>query len=84
MSIYDPLRNNLLKAAAVDQQILYQFADIEKILGIPLPSSARNYRQWWENQADTSNRPQADAWKTAGFEVAKVDLVNETVTFKRI
>lgn len=60
------------------------FADIEKLLGQPLPSSALKYAPWWANQADVENRPQAKAWTSAGFKVDALRLgEGGWVRFKR-
>jgi putative addiction module component (TIGR02574 family) len=48
------------------------FADVAKVLGEPLPHSAFTYREWWANQTDAANRPQARAWIEAGFSVDEV------------
>ena len=53
------------------------FNDVEEVLGMPLPDSARQHRPWWANQG----RAQSSAWQSAGWKTAKVDLENEKVTF---
>jgi hypothetical protein len=50
-----------------------QFTGIVDVIGASLPPSAFNYREWWANQWDTSNRPHAAAWVDAGFAVGAVD-----------
>jgi len=61
------------------------FRKIEEIIGSQLPESAFNYREWWSNQSDVKNRPQARAWINAGFFVDAVhqERSNGWVRFKR-
>jgi hypothetical protein len=53
------------------------FDDIEKVLGFPLPDSARQHQAWWSNQ----RRAQSLAWESAGWKTTGVDLDQERVTF---
>jgi hypothetical protein len=62
MSKYDPLTKRL--AAAKGGEWKASFADLEKLLGGPLPKTARSGKTWWKADAAT---PQARAW--AGWEV---------------
>ena len=59
------------------------FSEIERILGFSLPNAARDFRPWWANQKDVSGRAQALAWTAAGWETAEVDMIAETLLFKR-
>ena len=52
-------------------------AEIQEILGMPLPPSAYQYPAWWANQG----RAQSLAWQGAAWETKRVDLKNEKVTF---
>ena len=54
------------------------FSDLEKAIGIELPSSARNHVAWWAN-SDTT--PQGTAWRGAGFATTGVNLKDESITF---
>jgi hypothetical protein len=74
---YEPLENHLRSSG--EASVSLTFRHIERILGAPLPRSAREYREWWSNQADTSNRPQAAAWLNAGY---RVDEVHQTGTMR--
>lgn len=56
------------------------FREIEQILGDSLPSSARSYAAWWAN--DSSGSPKSNAWLSAGFATADLDLRREAVTFR--
>jgi hypothetical protein len=59
------------------------FEQIEEVLGFPLPPSARRYREWWANQRGHGHS-QARGWQEAGWQVLKVDLAAEEVTFRRV
>ncbi len=58
------------------------FADIEKVIGAPLPPSARRHRPWWSNNA--SNNVMTKAWKSAGWVTEQVDMENQVLVFKKI
>lgn len=60
-----------------DHRWVATFEEIEEILRLPLPDSARRYQAWWANQ----NRSQSLAWQSAGWRTAALDLKNEQVTF---
>jgi len=77
---YQALGDHL--AARQNQALIrLSFTDIEKIIAGSLPPSAHKYREWWSNQSDTSNRPQAAAWLNAGFRVGSVDQERGWVEF---
>lgn len=71
-SKYETLEIYLREQAANTRQISMSFNEIEAVIGSPLPRSAFTYREWWSNQKDVSNRPQAKAWLAAGYEVDSV------------
>ncbi len=58
-----------------------EFAQLEEILGQPLPIGARSHRAWWAN--GRSGHSQSRAWLLAGWRVADVDLAGERVMFER-
>lgn len=60
------------------------FGDIEKVMGAPLPPSARTHRPWWGNQRRGGGHSQALAWSTAGWETAEVDMDAESLLFRRM
>lgn len=68
---YDPLRDFLLRQTSI-KRLRLTFTKIEHMMEASLPRSAYTYREWWANQADVTNRPQAQAWSEAGFAVAAV------------
>jgi len=71
---YEPLKERLLAIPEDKYEVTLSFRQLEAILGFELPKSAVAYRQWWGNQRDTKNRPQAEAWVAAGFHVDGVQL----------
>jgi hypothetical protein len=74
---YGPLESHLSALSSSTKDPSLTFQQLEKILGFPLPESAKTYREWWSNQANVSNRPQARAWTNAGF---RVDTVRQSGT----
>lgn len=77
---YQPL-GDYLAARQNETTVRLSFTDVEKIIAGSLPASAHQYREWWSNQSDTSNRPQAAAWLNAGFKVGSVDQQSGWVEF---
>jgi len=53
------------------------FEEVEDVLGLPLPGSARQYPAWWANQG----RAQSLAWESAGWHTTAVDVERQKVTF---
>jgi hypothetical protein len=80
MGKYEPLAAHLESASA--DQWSATFAQVEQVLGFPLPPSARKHREWWSNQAGAGHS-QARGWQDAGWRVWKVDLDAERVVFQR-
>lgn len=56
--------------------------EIEKILGSPLPPSAKRQQSWWSNVSN-STHVQAAAWMNAGWETSDV-VPGGKVTFTRV
>jgi len=79
-SRYDPLRRYL--AGRSEPVVHLSFAEIERIIGGPLPASARRHRPWWANERSGSH-VHASAWMGAGRRTANVDLNAGTVDFAR-
>ena len=76
---YEPLRRHL---ESLRESIWRAgFAEIERILGSTLPSSARLYPAWWSN--DASQGRQSHSWLGAGWRTESVNLVREALTFVR-
>ena len=77
---YEPLTQYLsLRAEPV---VKMSFADVERVLGRPLPASARRHRPWWANEQGGTHS-HALAWLGAGRRTANVDLNFATVEFIR-
>lgn len=79
-SKYEPLRRHLMGVAG--ERTRLSFGEIEQVLGFRLPSSARRYAPWWANTG--GSHIQADAWMSAGWRTAQVDVPGEKVTFERV
>jgi len=70
MSKYDPLTKRL--AAAKGGEWKASFAELEKLLGAPLPKTAKSGKAWWKSDAAT---PQAKAWAGWDAEPGKTGVV---------
>lgn len=77
---YAPLGEYLARLPAGTAEVTLTFPEVEKIVGRKLPDSARDHRQWWENQ---KNGSRAYHWQDAGFKTGPVDMARETVRFFR-
>jgi hypothetical protein len=82
---YQPLQDFLSGLPRSQATVTLSFQEIEKLIGGKLPPSAYHHRAWWSNQADVCNRPQAKAWRHAGFQVESVnpDRKDGLVSFRR-
>lgn len=78
-SKYEPLHQHL--TGVTSDRIRLSFQEIERILRFSLPNSARQYAPWWANTG--GSHIQADAWMSAGWRTAQVDVPGERVTFER-
>jgi len=63
------------------RSILFKFAQLEDIIGEPLPTSARQHRSWWANIA--TGQSHSREWLDLGWRVATVDIGSEVVEFAR-
>jgi len=79
-SRYDPLKRYL--AGHSEPVIHLSFVEIERIIGGPLPASARRHRPWWANERSGSH-VHASAWMGTDRRTANVDLNAGTVDFTR-
>lgn len=79
-SRYDRLRTYLSERP--ERQVRLSFSEIERIIGRPLPPSARNHRAWWANERSGSHA-HARAWLEANppRRTARVDLNAQTAEF---
>ena len=80
MSQYDPLLPYLARSDALCLQ--FSFVEIEKILGVPLPQSARRHSAWWANNQD-GRHVQAASWLDVGYHTEILDLNAGTVSFRK-
>ncbi len=83
--VYAPLAEQLAaRAAAGERRVTLTFAQVEALIGRPLPApsrAARRHRPWWHG---LGNAPHAwYGWQRVGWRVETVDLAAETVTFAR-
>jgi hypothetical protein len=62
------------------EEVELDFGQIESILGVELPNSARSHRAWWANSASNAR---AAGWMDAGWRMANADLEGERVRFER-
>ena len=75
---YAPLYNLLSRSDK--PAVRLTFVGLEKLLGVPLPDSARNHRAWWAN---TPSNYHAKAWLDPGWWIDEVDLSAESVVFAK-
>lgn len=80
MTKYAPLTHHL--KASAESRVAMGFAEIEHLLGFPLPRSARSHRPWWANS--DHGHVQSRAWLDAGFESREVNLAAERLEFVRL
>lgn len=76
---YYPLYEFLRQSG--QDEVLLSFAQVEDLLGRPLPATARTQRGWWSNRSTAM--AQSMAWMDAGYHVAQVDLGAEQVIFRK-
>lgn len=77
---YAPLADHL--QAAETSFVQLSFPQIERILGRPLPASARRHRAWWSNESSETHS-HAGAWMGVGWLVDTVDFNAAAVRFRR-
>ncbi len=76
---YQPLADYL--AAQTGEEVTLTFADIERIIGAPLPSSAGT-RGFWKDTRGQHNHL-FYAWQGVGWQAVIADLRQHQVTFQR-
>ncbi|WP_156893862.1 DUF7662 domain-containing protein [Brevundimonas aveniformis] len=79
MAKYEPLEHFL--RGRRETEIPLSFADIEEVIGAPLPPAAARHRAWWSN--NPSNNVMTKSWLSAGFITERVDLASRRVVFRR-
>jgi hypothetical protein len=80
MGKYDALGRYLRAQPA--NHVPMTFGEIERVLGIQLPLSARKHRPWWSN--NPRNSVMTQVWLDAGFETEQVDMARGTLVFRRV
>jgi len=75
---YDPLTAYLRQAGTTEVPLT--FAEVEEIIGGPLPAS-KKYPAWWSN--NPSNNVMTRAWLAAGFQTERVDIEGRRLVFRR-
>lgn len=78
-SKYFPLYTHLKQCQ--QKEITLMLAEIETLIGMPLPGSARSRRGWWSNRG--KGALQAQAWIEAGYLVAEIDLEQQRILFRK-
>jgi len=78
MSKYQPLASYVLTCGL--SEIRLRFSDIERILGAPLPPSARKHNAWWSN---TLSHPIGIALAEADLRTRDLDLAGGAITICR-
>jgi hypothetical protein len=78
MTKYAPLGDFLRRQNTTS--IPMTFAEIEKIVGTPLPNSQR-YPAWWSN--NPFNNVMTQVWLDAGFVTEQVDVASRKLVFRR-
>lgn len=78
-SKYYPLFTALQRSGA--DEVTLTLEQIERLLGHPLPPSARTRRAWWSNRS--SPLSQAATWMNAGYHVTHIDLDAGQITFSK-
>lgn len=81
MGKYDPLNRYLRRQTSAE--LALTFSEIENLLTVLLPKSARR-REWWGNEtSQSSTHVQCRAWLQAGY-YASPEIDREQVNFRRI
>ena len=81
MNTYDPLHDHL--AMQRGSEVRLTFDEIERLIGQPLPASARKYQALWANEDPLKTRHyHCKAWRSAGYR-AKPNFGTGSVTFYR-
>jgi hypothetical protein len=79
MAKYTALRRYL--NMRYDNQVTLTFAEIEQIIGAPLPPKAQRHRAWWSNNPE--NNVMTREWLAAGFRTEQVDIERGSLVFRR-
>ncbi len=80
-SKYAPLADFFLKLPKRQERLLIHFNEIENIIGVPLPTAARDHRSWWAN--DAASHVQSRQWLKVNWRVVSINMTAEKVVFAR-
>ncbi|HEY0018521.1 MAG TPA: DUF4268 domain-containing protein [Longimicrobium sp.] len=80
-SKYAPLAGHLARQPRTIDRLTLSFAEIERIIGAPLPASAREHRAWWAN--DSTAHVQSGEWLRVNWRVVSINMTLERVVFAR-
>ncbi|HVL37824.1 MAG TPA: hypothetical protein VM328_00405 [Fimbriimonadaceae bacterium] len=67
--------------ASGEPWVVLTLHQIERILGAPLPASARRYPAFWSN---SSKNAYSTAWRDAGYIVSRAGLPTDQIGFQRV
>ena len=79
-SKYQPLGDYL--AGRQTSETPMSFAEIETVIGVPLPPKSTQYPAWWSN--NPSNNPMTRVWLEAGYRTERVDIGGARLVFRRV
>jgi hypothetical protein len=79
MSKYTPLKDYLQRSKVGTVRL--DFAEVERVLGFPLPRSAYRHAAWWSNNPEGHSH--CLAWVAGGWRSEQVDVAGCRVTFRR-
>jgi hypothetical protein len=77
---YQPLGDWL--STQPGEQVTLTFAEVQQILGQPLPATARTSNAWWLH-AERYRTAAARVWHAAGWRLLEVNRQRATVTYVR-
>lgn len=80
MSKYTPL--NTFLAACPKTRLSLTFAEVENLLGAPLPRSAYDHQAWWANNPEGHSH--CRAWISAGWRTENLNITARKVDFVRV
>ena len=80
MSKYTPLRAHLRSQPDERSELVLSFGEIEQILRVVLPATARSQRPWWAN---TESHSHAASWLQEGWRIERVNFAGEQAVFRR-
>jgi hypothetical protein len=84
MSKYDILGDWLRNQRSSPVSLLFDDIEDRDRIGVKLPMTARQRREWWGNESTPASRHvQSKAWLSAGWRVEDVDFRRELVVFVR-